>query len=114
MLVARALAEAVAPSLLAGCRAAPGQPLWQALLQQQQQRCMAILVDVKENNVDAAWRRLQRDAKAEGMPKEVRRQQHFLNGSQQRFEREKREYGREVGRIINSRIRWLAIRKKVK
>lgn len=79
-----------------------------------QSRGMAIEVEVVDNNINAAFSKLNRKLAESGLPQELRKRQHHKNKSEQRFERELQAYNRAVGNIIRDRMSWMIKRKQVK
>lgn len=76
-------------------------------------RTMAVWVDVEDNNIEQALTRLRRRVNQSGLPEELRKRQHHLRKSQQRFVLEKAAYNREMARRITQRLNWLWCRKYV-
>lgn len=68
------------------------------------QRSMAVRVEVKDGNVDAALKHLARRVKDSGLTEEMRWRQHHLNKSSMRFFLRRDAYNAGVARIIRCGI----------
>lgn len=77
-----------------------------------QQTRSLVIVDVKNNNVDAAIGKVQRECKENGLIDELRKREYHKSGSDLKMDRQRKAYNKRMGYIIQERLRWMTKRSK--
>ena len=78
---------------------------------QQQQTRGLVIVDVKNNSVDAALGKLQRACKDNGLMEELRKRQHYASPSARKYGEQRLAYNKRMGYVIQARLKWIARRR---
>jgi ribosomal protein S21 len=77
-----------------------------------QQTRSLVIVDVKNNNVDFAVGKVQRECKENGLIDELRKREYHRSGSDLKMASHRKGYNQRMGYIIQERLRWMAKRSK--
>jgi ribosomal protein S21 len=86
--------------------------LLRTTLARSQQTRGLIVVDVKNNNVDQANGKVQRQSKESGLVDELRKREHHRTPHDMKHEQQRQAYNKRMGYIIQARLRWIARRRK--
>lgn len=76
-------------------------------------RGMFVVVDVRNNNVDAAYGRLSRQCADNGLYKELSKRSHFVPRHEQKLEKARAGHNKRVGQQIRERLKWVVKRRHV-
>jgi ribosomal protein S21 len=94
-------------------RTQPGHPQPQQQ-QQQQRRGIFVVVNVRNNNVDVAYRQLNRHCADNGLYQELRRRDHRETNHELAFQSKRSAFNKRMGQQIRDRLRWIIKRRHLK
>lgn len=76
-------------------------------------RGMFAVIEVRNNNVDAAYGRLSRQCQEQGLQRDLGKRAHFVPKHERKFEKARASFNKRVGSQIRDRIKWVVKRRHV-
>lgn len=77
----------------------------------QQRAGMFVVVDVRNNNVDAAYGRLNRHCQDNGLYVELRKRDHRVPNHELAFKAKRATFNKRMGQQVRERLRWVVKRR---
>lgn len=84
---------------------------WRAAHQQQQRAGMFVVVNVRNNNVDAAYGRLNRHCQENGLYTELRKRDHREPNHELAFQAKRATFNKRMGQQVRDRLKWVMKRR---